>query len=151
MLINIQNDALLSSDDMRVVIIYIIVFSISMFFYRKWKNYYKNIPDKTTDATLLSTRSYDSHYGYAESRHAPYILGKYEFYINGKRHTTKFKFFSYPPEKSTLYYKKGAWDIRWDKNTTFKVPIMISRLALLYFIFGVIFIAVGIDELFFVH
>ena len=112
----ITETPVLTSEDIPLLIIYIVVFSISMFIYRKWKKRYINTSDKTTEATLLSTRSYDSHYGYAESRHAPYILGKYEFYINGKRHTTKFKFFSYLPQKHTLYYKKGAWDIRWDPH-----------------------------------
>lgn len=149
MIIAIQNDVEMSSEDIRFLFIYIIVFAISIFFYRRWKNNYKNIPYKSTEATLLRTRSYDSHYGYAETRHASYYVGTYEFFMDGKRHTTKFKFYTSPPEHGILYYRKGIKDIEWGKSDKFKLSVKTTFFVFLYFLIGVILISVCIEKLLF--
>lgn len=130
-----------------VLIVYAIVMFISIVIYKKWYKRYKSIPDKTVEARLIKTSDY---FGDGETNDglpstASYIIAKYEYYINNKRHTVKTKCFGSVPESITLYYKKGNWDVRGEKE--FSLPYWLSALMIAYFTAGVALITVFISWL----
>lgn len=147
----VQEGTEMTPDTIFVMIVYFTIFAISLFFYRKWKKKYKNLPYKSTEAVFIKKKYRHSDYGYGASRHAPYYKAKYEFYIDGKRYTEEFDFHSLPPKTGTLYYKKGVKDVRWDIPKVFAVPARTSFYIFLYFSVGIALITGLIYKFVFLH
>ena len=74
---------------------------------------------------------------------ASYIIAKYEYYINGIRHTVKTQCFGSVPDTIILFYKKGSGDIRGEKE--FSYPDKYKVLMGLWFIVGVSLLTIGIS------
>lgn len=128
-----------------VLIIYAIITTLSVIVCRKIYTRYKNLPDKTVEANLIKKSRY---YGYGETNDglpatATYIIAKYEYYINGRRHTAKTKCFDSVPDTILLFYKKGNRDIRGEKE--FSYPDKYKILMGLWFIVGVTLLTIGVS------
>lgn len=130
-----------------ILLIYVAILIPSIIIAVIWYKKYKSIPDKTVTATLIKTTDY-SGYGSTNDNLAPqerYTVAKYEYYINGKRHTVIIKCFGEIQKQITLYYKKGVNDIRNKK--VFSLPFPKKLLLLLYFVVGIAVITYGIATL----
>ena len=129
----------------RVLVIYAILVTISVIVCRKLYTRYKNLPDKTVEAKLIKKSRY---YGDGETNDglpatASYIIAKYEYRIDGIRHTVKTKCFGSVPDTILLFYKKGSSDIRAEK--TFSLPDKYKVFIGLWFIVGVTLLTIGIS------
>lgn len=128
-----------------VLVIYAILVTISVIVCRKLYTRYKNLPDKTVEAKLIKKSRY---YGDGETNDglpatASYIIAKYEYRIDGRRHTVKTKCFGSVPDTILLFYKKGNGDIRGEKE--FSYPDKYKILMGLWFIVGVSLLTIGIS------
>ena len=128
-----------------VLVIYAILVTISVIVCRKIYTRYKNLPDKTVEAKLIKKSRY---YGDGETNDglpstASYTIAKYEYRINGLRHTVKTQCFGSVPDTILLFYKKGNGDIRGEKE--FSYPNKYKILMGLWFIVGVSLLTIGIS------
>ena len=127
------------------LVIYDILVTISVIVCRKIYTRYKNLPDKTVEAKLIKKSRY---YGDGETNDglpstASYTIAKYEYRINGLRHTVKTQCFGSVPDTILLFYKKGNGDIRGEKE--FSYPNKYKILMGLWFIVGVSLLTIGIS------
>lgn len=80
---------------------------------------YGSIPVKTVTARLVKTADYvgDASAETAEHRQS-YTTGRYEYWLDGKRHTKTIKtaYGGSLKNEITLYYKKGNRDVSLDAN-----------------------------------
>ena len=128
-----------------VLVIYAILVTISVIICRKLYTRYKNLPDKTVEAKLIKKSRY---YGDGETNDGlpatvSYIIAKYEYRIDGRRHTVKTQCFGSVPDIILLFYKKGNGDIRGEKE--FSYPDKYKILMGLWFIVGVSLLTIGIS------
>lgn len=128
-----------------VLIVYAVLVTISVIVFRKIYTRYKNLPDKTVEAILIKKSRY---YGSGETNDglpssARYIIAKYEYYINGIRHTVKTQCFGSVPDTILLFYKKGNSDIRGEKE--FSLPGKYKVLMAIWFTAGIALITIGLS------
>ena len=128
-----------------ILIIYTVIMAISIVIVRSWYKKYKNIPDKQLTAKLVKTSFY---YGHGESYYglnSSFTKAKYEYFLNGNRHTIKLKCSENALEQVVLYYKKGRSDLRIDKR--FELPIRYKIMLLFYFVIGTALITILISKI----
>lgn len=129
-----------------ILVIYAVVMAVSLVVFRIWYKRYKSIPDKQVTAKLKKTSDY---FGMGETNDGmpssyTYSIAKYEYYLNGNRHTIKLKCQGSVSDEVVLYYKKGRRDVRLEKK--FTLPIVYKYLFLLYFVIGIALITVGVSQ-----
>ena len=132
-----------------VLIIYAIIMTVSIIIFRRLYKNYKNIPDKTVEGRLIKTKYVNGTGDPKDDEYNrwPYAIGKYEYFLNGRRHFIKVRTrgTNAPKDKITLYYKKGNRDIRvWE---VYSLSAWRFLFLALYFVVGVTILTIIIAKL----